>query len=184
MCQRRLPLLRQGKVSRRTWPGLSQDRLVLPHSPPQGQDREGATCSHQARILGRPGLLQGKPKGMVNPRMLKGQVGPPRRPWSGLVIPAPRLTRTLLRQGPVPHLSKSKVSRLADRGAALGHGTKLLTYSEELGFLTTHSGAEFRWGRSSDLCTCSALLAVTYLRSSKHPSYDGGMKEDGPDTWS
>ena len=56
---------------------------------------------------------------------------------------------------------------------------KLLTYLEELGFLTTHSGAEFGWGRSGDLCACSALLAVTCLCSS-----DGGTKIDGLDVWS
>ncbi len=37
---------------------------------------------------------------------------------------------------------------------------KLLSYPEELGFLTTHSGAEFGRGRSSDLCTLSASLAA------------------------
>ncbi len=89
-----------------------------------------------------------------------------------------------LRQGPDPHLSKSEVSKLADRGTDLGFGVKLLTYLKELGFLTTHSGAEFGWGRSGDLCACSTPLTVTRLSSSEHTSFDGGMKEDGPDTWS
>ncbi len=79
---------------------------------------------------------------------------------------------------PDPHLSKSEVSRLADQGVALGFGVKQLTYLEELGFLRTHSGAESGWGRSCDLCACSAPLAVTRLRSSKHTSSNGGMKED------
>ncbi len=61
---------------------------------------------------------------------------------------------------------------------------KLLTYPEELGFLMTLSRAEFGWGRSGDLCACSALLAVMRLCSSEHPSYDGGTKEDGLDAWS
>ncbi len=155
--------------------------------PSQTQDQEGATCFHQARIWGRQTQLQGNPKGLVKPWIMKGQVGTPRRPWSLLVLPAPRLTRTLTRvpdQGPVPHLSKSEPSRLADRVAALGHGTKLLTYPEELGFLTTHSGAEFGWGRSSDLCACNALLAVIRLHSSEHSRSDSGAKEDGPDAWS
>ncbi len=76
-------------------------------------------------------------------------------PWSRLVLLAPRLTRALPRQGLDPHLSKSEVNRLADRGAALGVGMKLLANLEELGFLTAHSGAEFGWGRSSDLLVCS-----------------------------
>ncbi len=38
---------------------------------------------------------------------------------------------------------------------ALGLGMKLLANLEELGFLTTHSGAEFVWGRSSNLHTGS-----------------------------
>ncbi len=86
------------------------------------------------------------------------------------VVPRSRLvllTRALLRQGPDPQLSKSEVSRLADWDAALGFGVKLLTYLEELGFLTTHSETEFGWGRSSDLCVCSTPLAVTCLSSSK-----------------
>ncbi len=57
-----------------------------------------------------------------------------------------------------PHVSKSDVSRLADRGTALGFGLKLLIYLEEVGFLMTHSGAEFRGGRSSDLRAGSNLL--------------------------
>ncbi len=42
---------------------------------------------------------------------------------------------------------------------------KLLTYLEELGFLTTHSEAEFGWGRSSDLRAQCALSCkrLTYL---------------------
>ena len=76
------------------------------------------------------------------------------------------------------------MSRLADRGVALGFGVKLLTYLEELGFLTTHFGAEYIWGISSDLCMCSAPLAVTRLSASGHTSSDGGMKEYGPDAWS
>ncbi len=107
--------------------------------------------------------LQGEPKGLEWLWILPSHRGlwiPPRHPRLRLVLPTPRLTRILLRQGPVPHLSKSEVSRLADRGAALGHGTKLLTYPEELGFLMTHSGAEFRRGRSSDLCAHSALVAA------------------------
>ncbi len=58
----------------------------------------------------------------------------------------------------VPHLSKSEVNRLGDRGTALGFGVKLLTNLEELGSITTHSGAEFGWGRTSDLRVCSNLL--------------------------
>ncbi len=68
--------------------------------------------------------MQVKPKGLEGLWVLKGQVERPRHPRLRLVLPAPRLTRTLLWQGPVPHLSKSEVSRLADRCAALGHGTK------------------------------------------------------------
>ena len=97
-----------------------------------------------------------------------------------MVLPTPRLTRTLLRRGPVSHLSKSEVNGLADRGAVLGHSVKLLTYPEKLGFLTTHSGADFGWGRSGDLCTCS----VTRLRLYEHSKLDGATKEDGPVTWS
>ncbi len=48
----------------------------------------------------------------------------PGHPRLRLVRPAPRLTRVLLRQDPTPHLSKSEVPRLADRGAVLGHGMK------------------------------------------------------------
>ena len=103
---------------------------------------------------------------------------------SRLVPPAPRLTRTLLRQGSVPHLSRPEVSGLSDPGTALGLGTILLTYLEELGFLTTRSRAEFGWGRSSDLCTCSALLTDMHLCSSEHTSSVGGTKEDGLETWS
>ncbi len=75
--------------------------------------------------------MQGKPKGLEGLWMLKGQVKPPGHPRLRLVCPTPRLTRVLLRQDPTPHLSKSEVTRLADRGAALGHGTQLLTYPEE-----------------------------------------------------
>ena len=50
---------------------------------------------------------------------------------------------------------------------------KLLTYLEELGFLTTHSGAEFGWGRSSYLCVCSTLLAVTHLSLDENTRLDG-----------
>ncbi len=45
---------------------------------------------------------------------------------------------------------------------------KLLTYLEELGFLMTHSGAEFGWGIFSDLCACSTPLAAMRLSSSEH----------------
>ena len=128
--------------------------------------------------------MQDKSKGLVKLEILKGQIRPLRHPRSRMVLLTPRLTRTLLRRGPVPHLSKSEVSRLANRGAALGHGAKLLTYPEELGFLMTHSGAEFGQGRSSYICTCSALLAVACLSLSKHSRLDGGTKEDGPDVWS
>ncbi len=38
---------------------------------------------------------------------------------------------------------------------------KLLTYLEELGFLTTHSEAELGRGRSSDLRARSVLLAAS-----------------------
>ncbi len=38
---------------------------------------------------------------------------------------------------------------------------KLLTYPEELGFLTNHSEAEFVRGRSSDLRARSVLLAAS-----------------------
>ncbi len=68
--------------------------------------------------------MQGKPKGLEGLWILKGQVEPPRHPQLRLVRPAPRLTRVLLRQDLTPHLSKSDVTRLADRGAALGHGTE------------------------------------------------------------
>ena len=68
--------------------------------------------------------MQGKPNGLKGLGMLKGQVTPPGHPRLRLVRPAPRLTRVLLRQDPTPHLSKSEVTRLADRGADLGHGTK------------------------------------------------------------
>ncbi len=68
--------------------------------------------------------MQGKPKGMEGLWMLKGPVTPLVYPQLRLVRPAPRLTRVLPRQDPTPHLSKSEVIRLADRGAALGHGTK------------------------------------------------------------
>ncbi len=68
---------------------------------------------------------------------------------------------------------------------ALGLSAKLLTHLEELGFLTTHSGALWSSdGGDPVICVCSALLAVTCLRSSKHTSSDGGTKEDGPDAWS
>ncbi len=40
---------------------------------------------------------------------------------------------------------------------------KLLTYPEELGFLTTHSRAEFGRGRSSDLCMCSVVPSCKRL---------------------
>ncbi len=40
---------------------------------------------------------------------------------------------------------------------------KLLTYPEELGFLTTHSGAEFGRGRSSDLCARSVVVSCKRL---------------------
>ena len=48
---------------------------------------------------------------------------------------------------------------------------KLLTYPEELGFLTTHSGAEFGWGRSSDLRVRSVVLAANALpvRTNQEP---------------
>ncbi len=105
--------------------------------------------------------MQGKPKGLEGLWILKGQVKPPRHRRLRLVLSVPRLTRVLLRQGPTPHLSKSEVSWLADQGAALGHGTKLLTYPKELGFLTTHSGAEFGRGRSSNLCMRSASPVQT-----------------------
>ncbi len=104
--------------------------------------------------------MQGKPKGLEGLWMSKGQATPPGHPRLRLVHPAPRLTRVLLRQDPTPHLSKSEVTRLADRGAALG---KLLTYPEELGFLTTHFGAEFGRGRSSDLCVCSVVTSCKRL---------------------
>ncbi len=68
--------------------------------------------------------MQGKPKGLEGLWMLKGQVTPLGHLRLRLVRPAPRLTRVLLRQDPTPHLSKSEVARLADRGAALGHGTQ------------------------------------------------------------
>ena len=61
---------------------------------------------------------------------------------------------------------------------------KLLTYLEELCFLTTYYGAEFGWGRSGDLCAYSAPLAVMCLSSSEHTCSDDDMKEDGPDAWS
>ncbi len=89
--------------------------------------------------LGRGHVLSPNPY-LVAP---SAQNNPLRCPRSRPVLLVPRLTRILLRQGPVPHLSKSEVSRLADRGAALGFGVKLLTYLEELGFLTTNSGTEF-----------------------------------------
>ena len=76
------------------------------------------------------------------------------------------------------------MNKLADQCAALDLDTKLLTYPEELGYLMTHSGAEFGPGRSSDLCACSALLAVMHLRSSGHTSSDTGTKEDGLDALS
>ena len=66
--------------------------------------------------------MQGKLKGLEGLWMLKGQVTPPGHPRLRLVRPAPRLTRILLRQDPTPHLSKSEVPRLADRGATLGYG--------------------------------------------------------------
>ncbi len=77
-----------------------------------------------SQYLGRPLRMPGKPKGLEGLWMLKGQVTPPVRPQLRLVRPAPRLTRVLLRQDPTPHLSKSEVPRLADRGAVLGHGMK------------------------------------------------------------
>ncbi len=40
---------------------------------------------------------------------------------------------------------------------------KLLTYPEELGFLTTHSEAEFGRGRSSDLCARSVVASCKDL---------------------
>ncbi len=141
-----------------------------------GLDREEATCSHH---LGAPSATAGQAQGNGEAIETEGQVKPPRRSRSRLVPAAPRLTRILLRQGPDPHLSKSEVSRLADRVAALSFGVKLLTYLEELGFLTTHSGAELKWGRSGDLCTRSIPLPIML-----HTGSDGGTKEDGPDAWS
>ncbi len=40
---------------------------------------------------------------------------------------------------------------------------KLLTYPEELGSLTTHSEAEFGWGRSSDLRARSVVPSCKRL---------------------
>ena len=126
----RHPSLQQGEAPQCSLLGLSWGQLVVPCFPPPGLDREGAMCSRQTRIWRHPARLQGKPKGMVKPRRLKGWIKPPRCPRSRPVLSAPRLTRILLRQGPVPHLSKPEVSRLADWSAALGFGVKLLTYLE------------------------------------------------------
>ncbi len=49
---------------------------------------------------------------------------PRRRPRLGIVALAPRPTRVLLSQDPTTRLSKTEATRLADRGAALGHGTQ------------------------------------------------------------
>ncbi len=68
--------------------------------------------------------MQGKPKGLEGLWMSMGQVTSPGHPRLRLVQPAPRLTRILIRQDPASHLSKSEVTRLAGRGAALGHGTQ------------------------------------------------------------
>ncbi len=148
-----LPPAGQGIAALFAGPTVGPAASTPSPSPRAGSGRSPSLSP--SPIWGRPAQLQGKSKGLERPWILKGKVRPPRRPWSRLVPPAPP-TRTLLRQGPVPHLSKSEVSRLADQDTGLGLGMKLLTYPEELGFLTTRSGAEFRRGRSGDLCTCSA----------------------------
>ncbi len=65
-----------------------------------------------------------EPKGLRVLWTSEGQVTPPMHPQLRLVHPAPQLTRALPRQDPTTYLSESEVTRLADRGAAPGHGTQ------------------------------------------------------------
>ena len=161
------------------------------------------SCHRTSRLHSFPSPWAGSGRGHVlSPGPHQGasstSVGPPPRAGeameteeTGQVPPmfmvttgAPSTTTDQTRQRLALHLSKSVVNTLADRGATLGLGMKLLVNLEELGFLMSHSGAEFGLGRSSDLCACSTSLTVTCLGSSEHTSSDGGMKKDGPDVWS
>ncbi len=78
---------------------------------------------HTSHTWRRLTQTRGMPQELEKLWTLKGHLRPPRHPRLALVLPAPRLTRDPLRLGPTLHLSKSEVPWLADRGAALGHGT-------------------------------------------------------------
>ncbi len=121
-------------------------------------DRIRVERSHPASIWVRPLLMQGKPKGLKGLWMSKGQVTPPGDPRLRLVHPAPRLTRILLRQDPTSHLSKSEVTRLADRGAALGHGTQTANLPRGVRFPNDSLWGRVRMGeiqRSPSVQCCS-----------------------------
>ncbi len=112
--------------------------------------------------------MQGKPKGLKGLWMLKGQVKPPRHPRLQLVLPAPRLTRDLLRQSPDPHLSKSEVSRLADRGAALGHGTKTADLSRGVRLPNDSLWGRGRTGEIQQSLRAQCFISCACLRLSEH----------------
>ena len=67
--------------------------------------------------LGAPNATAGQAQGPEGTIDTEGAGQPPEAPTVMTGASSTRLTSTLLRQGPVPHLSKSEASRLADWGA-------------------------------------------------------------------
>ncbi len=88
-----------------------------------------------------------------------------------------------LRQDPTPHLSKSEVSWLADRGAALGQGTKTANLRRGVRLPNDSLWGRVWMGEIQRSLHAQCLVSCTRLCLSEHSRTDGGTKEDGPETW-